>query len=75
MPIVYRLVNSAGQLLADADSVSELHRHVTTSAPGRYTVDEIRDQPSPSGYTSRRWGVILHLAGGRIVEEPDPWER
>jgi len=74
MPIVYRLVNSAGRMIEDARSVSELRPHVASSPPGRYTVDEIRGQPAPSGHTSRRWGVILHLAGGEIVEEPDPWE-
>jgi hypothetical protein len=43
-------------------------------APGRYHVDEISAAPSTSGHTARRWGIILKLADGRIIEEPDAWE-
>jgi hypothetical protein len=37
-------------------------------------VDEIGTKPLPSGHTARRWGVMLKLEGGTILEEPDPWE-
>ena len=42
--------------------------------PGRYTVDEISTDPLPSGHTARRWGVLLKLDEGTIIEEPDPWD-
>ena len=41
---------------------------------GRYVVDEIASDPLPSGHTARRWGVLLKLDDGTIIEEPDPWD-
>ena len=41
---------------------------------GRYTVDQIASEPLPSGHTARRWGVLLKLDDGTIIEEPDPWD-
>jgi hypothetical protein len=74
MPITYRLVDSRGELLADADTIGYLKGLVADLDPDRYTVDEIRDEPGPSGHTSRRWGVLIKLAGRPIIWEPDPWE-
>src|SRR5438309_1206192 len=45
-----------------------------TTSPGRYTVDEIRGEPGPSGHTSRRWGILLRLEDGAVISEPDVWE-
>ena len=53
MPITYRLVNSKGDWLADAHSIGYLKGLVADIGPGRYSVDEIRDEPGPSGHTSR----------------------
>ena len=74
MPITYRLVNSQGDWLADAHSIGYLKGLVATLGPGCYSLDEIRDEPGPSGHPSRRWGVILKLEDGTILTEPDPWE-
>jgi hypothetical protein len=74
VPTIYRLVNSQGELLASADSIGCVKGLVGDLDPGRSTVDEIRGEPAPSGHTSRRWGVILQLADGTIISEPDPWE-
>jgi hypothetical protein len=74
MPITYRLVDSKGELLVDADTIGYLKGLVGDLGPGRYTVDEIRAEPAPSGHTSRRWGVIFKLEDGTIISEPDPWE-
>jgi hypothetical protein len=74
MPITYRLVDVEGELLADADSIGYLKGFVADLGPGRYGVDEISDEPGPSGHTSRRWGVILKLEDGTIISEPDPWD-
>jgi len=74
MSSTYRLVDSKGELLADADSIEYLKGLLGDFEPGRYTVDEIGTKPLPSGHTARRWGVMLKLEGGTILEEPDPWE-
>jgi hypothetical protein len=75
MPTTYRLVDSKVELLTDADSIEYLKGLVSNLGSGRYTVNESRDQPGPSGHTSRRWGVILKLEDETIISEPDPWER
>ena len=74
MSSTYRLVDSKGELLADADSIEYLKGLLGDFEPGRYTVDEISTKPLPSGHTARRWGVMLKLEDGTILEEPDPWE-
>jgi hypothetical protein len=74
MPITYRLVDPKGEQLADADSIGYLKGIVADLDPGRYTVDEIRSEPGPSGQTSRRWGMFFKLEDGTILTEPDPWE-
>jgi hypothetical protein len=74
MPITYRLVDVKGELLASGDSIGYLKGLVGDLRAGRYTVDEIRGGPGPSGHTSRRWGVILKFEEGTIISEPDPWE-
>jgi hypothetical protein len=74
VPITYRLVDSDGELLASGDTIGYLKGFVGDLEAGRYAVDEIRDEPAPSGHTSRRCGVILELEYGSIVTEPDPWE-
>ena len=74
MSITYRLVDSKGEMLADADSIEYLKGILGDLDPGRYTVDEISTKPLPSGHTARRWGVLLKLDDGTIIEEPDPWD-
>jgi hypothetical protein len=73
MPMTYRLVNSKGDWLADAHSIGYRKALVANLGPGRYSIDEIRDESGPSGHTSRRWGVLLKLEHGTILTEPDPW--
>jgi hypothetical protein len=74
MPITYRLIDSKGELIAKADTIEYLKGLVADLDPGHYTVDEIRDEPAPSGHTNRRWGAIFKLEDGTIISEPDPWE-
>jgi hypothetical protein len=74
MPITYSLIDSKGEMLSHADTIGYLKGILTHLDPGRYTVDEISTEPLPSGHTARRWGVILKLEDGTIIEEPDPWE-
>ena len=42
--------------------------------PGRYEIDEIRDEPPPSGQNARRWGIGIKWADGTLEVEPDPRE-
>jgi hypothetical protein len=76
MPITYRLVDPKGESLDTADSIGYLKGLVVDPAPGRYTVDELSQDPLPSAFvhTSRRWGVILKLGDGTILMEPDSGE-
>jgi hypothetical protein len=75
MPSTYRLIDSKGEMLSDADTIGYLNGILSHLDPGRYTVDEIATDPLPSGHTARRWGVMLKLDDGTIIEEPDTWER
>jgi hypothetical protein len=74
MPSTYRLIDSKGKLLSDADTIGYLKGIFSHLDPGRYVVDEIATDTPPSGHTARRWGVMLKLADGTIIEEPDLWE-
>lgn len=74
MPVIYRLVDARGELRDDAGSLADLNRLAASLGPGRYVVDEIRSEAAPAGHTSRRWGVIIRLADGIVMEEPDPWQ-
>jgi hypothetical protein len=71
MFITYWLIDSRGVVVTDADSIGDLKGILGDLQAGRYTVDEISSNPSPSGHTSRRWGVLLKCEDGSIVEEPD----
>jgi hypothetical protein len=50
MSCMYRLVDSKGELLADADTIEYVKGLLGDLEPGRYTVDEISAQPLPSGH-------------------------
>jgi hypothetical protein len=54
MFIVYRLIDSKGEMQSDADSIQHLKGILGHLDPGRYTVDQIASQPLPSGHTARR---------------------
>jgi hypothetical protein len=74
MPSTCRRIDPKGEMLSDADTIGYLKGILGHLDPGRYTVDQISTDPLPSGHTARRWGVILKLAGGTIIEEPDRWD-
>jgi hypothetical protein len=61
--------------VVDGDTIGYLKGILGDLPPGRYHVDEISTTPLPSGHTARRWGLLLKLADGTIIEEPDPWEK
>ena len=74
MSSTYRLVDSKGEMLSDADSIEHLKGILGHLEPGRYMVEQIASHPLPSGHTARRWEVLLKLDDGTIIEEPDPWD-
>jgi len=74
MSIVYRLIDSKGEMLSDADTIEYLKGILGHLDAGRYTVDEIASEPLPSGHTARRWGVMLKLDDGTVIEEAGPWD-
>ncbi len=61
-------------MLSDADTIEYLKGILGHLDPGRYTVDGIASDPLPSGHNARRWGVLLKLEDGTVIEEPDPWD-
>jgi hypothetical protein len=40
---------------------------VRRAPSGRYHIDEISANPSPSGHTSRRWGFAIRRDNGRVI--------
>jgi len=72
MPTTYRLTDSRGVILSDADSIGYFQGLVAAFEPGHYVVDEITTGPEPSAQTTRRWGVIFKLVEGTIIVEPEP---
>ena len=74
MPITYRLVNYQDDWLADAHSIGYLKGLVAKLAPGRYSVDENRDEPGLGGHLTRRWGTLIKLDDGTIIAKLGPWE-
>jgi len=75
LTITYVPIDNNGELIADADTIGYWKGILSRLDPGRYAVDQIATDPLPSGHTARRWGVMLRLDDGTIIEEPDPWER
>lgn len=71
---MYR-VSQRGEGIDDADTIEGARGVVCGQPPGRYDVDEIRADPLPSGHTSRSWGRMIRHPGGRVEDEPWPWER
>jgi hypothetical protein len=74
MQNTYLLIDSKGELVSDAYSIERLKTILSHMDTDRYAVDEISTDPLPSGHTARRWGVMLKLDDGTIIEEPHPWE-
>lgn len=72
MSIRYRLTDSRGELLTEADSIGYLKGLIADFEPGHFTVEEITTGPGPSGPTARRWGQIFKLVDGTILLEPEP---
>ena len=59
----------------DADNLDQARERLRHEEPGLYRVDEIRADPFPSGHTSKAWGGLIRHAGGRVEDEPHPWQR
>jgi len=72
MPSTYRLTDSQGEILSDADSIGYFKQLVAAFEPGHYVVDEITTGAEPSEQTTRRWGTIFKLVDGTILVEPEP---
>jgi hypothetical protein len=72
MAVRYRLTDSHGEVLHEADTVGYLQGLVGDFEPGHYVVDELTTGPEPAGPTARRWGVIFKLVDGTLLVEPEP---
>jgi hypothetical protein len=68
-------VRHKGEGIDDANTMEGAREIVRVQPPGRYDVDEIWAEPSPSGHTSRSWGRMNRHPDGRVEEGPWPWER
>jgi hypothetical protein len=71
---IFRISRPDDDQVVDVDSLGGVEKIIGPGAPGRHHVDEISADPLPSGHTSRRWGVGIKRADGRVVIEPDPWD-
>lgn len=67
----YRLIDSTGRELAEADSISYLRGFVVDLKPGRYTIQEVEADPAGHPHNIRRWGSILRMDDGSVVVNPD----
>lgn len=67
----YRLIDSTGRELAEADSIPYFRGFVVDLKPGRYTVQEVESDPAGNPHNIRRWGSILRLEDGSVAVHPD----
>jgi hypothetical protein len=70
-----RIRRNGQEPIVDVDTLDQLEPAIRSSEPGRYHVDQLERDPLPSGYTSRRWGIGIKQHDGRVVIEPDPWDK
>jgi hypothetical protein len=73
VPSILRINDPIGELVGTADSQEGIQRIIEGFGPGRYLVDGISSDPSPSGHTSRRWGVGIKRGDWTISVDHDPW--
>jgi hypothetical protein len=73
MPTFFRISQPDHEPITDVGSVVAVEGAIRASEPGRYHVDEISQDPLPSGHTSRRWGVGIKRPDGTVAIEPDHW--
>jgi hypothetical protein len=69
---MFRIRNSADSQSVDVDSVEQIGPTVQSGRPGRYVVDEIRD--NDDSLRARRittaWGTAIHHPDGRVALRP-----
>jgi hypothetical protein len=70
---MFRISNGLDRII-DVAQIDEIGRVMRALEPGAYYVDEISPDVSPSGHSSRHWGVAIKRKDGSVVLEPDPWE-
>jgi hypothetical protein len=70
----FRIVESDGGMVADADSLEMATAVLRDALIGRYHIDEISAKSLPLGHTARRWGCAIRHDDGRVILDPDPWE-
>jgi hypothetical protein len=61
--------------IGDAATIERARQIVKSARPGRFVIVEIRDEPFPSGLTSRAWGRMIRHPDGRVEDQPWPWDR
>jgi len=71
MPQKYRLIDSTGRELAQADTIPYFRGFVVDLKPGRYTIQEVESDPAGHPHNIRRWGAILRMDDGSVVLNPD----
>jgi hypothetical protein len=65
-------ISQRGEDIDDADTIGGTREIIRGLQPGRFDVDEIRDEPFGSGHTSRPWGRMIRHADGPVEDEPWP---
>lgn len=67
----YRLIDSVGRELAEADNVPYFKRFVANLKPGRYMIQEVEADLDGHPHNISRWGGILVMDDGSVVLNPD----
>lgn len=67
----YRLIDSTGRELAEADNVPYFKGFVANLKPGRYMIQEVEADLAGHPHNIRRWGGILLMDDGSVVLNPD----
>jgi hypothetical protein len=70
---MFRISAGADCPIIDVETAAQIGRVIRPMKPGRYHIDEITEDPLPSGSTSRHWGVVIKRADGSVVFEHDAW--
>ena len=66
----YRLIDPNGQNVIDCNSIDFVKGMIRALPPGRYTIEQISTSDLPTWCSTDRWGVIVNLGDGRIIEQP-----
>ncbi len=74
MSRILRVNNSDGEPIGTALSIHSLEWLLEGVPPGRYHIDEISNDPLPSGHTSRRWGIAVKRIDSSVSVARQIWQ-